>query len=333
MRLDAVIHAPLASVPEAAREAERLGLGGLWASELARDPLLACAVAATATERLEIGTAIVVAFGRSPLTVAHAAWELADASDGRFVLGLGSQVKPHVEKRYSMPYGAPVARMRDFVSALRDIWATWRTGTPLRHRSRHYTHILMSPAFSPPRHRHPIPIGLAAVGPGMTQLAGELAEGLLVHPFTTPSYLDGTTLPALARGLARSGRSRADVWIQCAAFVIFEGEPDEARIEAETRAAIAFYGSTPSYRGVLKSIGREDVAEQLHALSRAGRWGEMAAVVDDELLAAFAVRGRLEDVPRLLSERWGDRLQRVAPYFGWPARDPERLAGLLRTRE
>src|SRR5215211_4691667 len=182
MRLDAVLEAPLAGAPDAAREAESLGLGGLWASELARDPLLACAVAAGATSRIEIGTGILVAFGRSPMTVAQAAWELADAAGGRFVLGLGSQVRPHVEKRYSMPYGAPVARMRDFVAALRAIWETWRTGAPLRHRSRHYTHILMSPAFTPPRHAHPVPIGLAAVGPRMTQLAGEIADGLLVHP-------------------------------------------------------------------------------------------------------------------------------------------------------
>lgn len=332
MRLDAVLAAPLGHVPGAAREAEHLGLGGLWSSELARDPLLACAAAVTATERIEIGTAVVVAFGRSPLTVAHAAWELADASGGRFVLGLGSQIRPHVEKRYSMPWGAPIPRMRDFVAALRDIWATWRTGAPLRHRSRHYTHILMSPAFTPPRHDHEIPIGLAAVGPRMTALAGEIADGLVVHPFTTPAYLDGTTLPALEGGLARSGRARSDIWTQCAAFVLFEGEPELERVEAETRLSIAFYASTPSYRGVLESIGRADVADRLHELSRAGRWTEMGARVDDDLLDAFAVRGTLEEVPALLEERWGRRLDRVAPYFGWPPSDPDRLAALLRSR-
>lgn len=329
MRLDAVLEAPLAGAGEAARQAESLGLGGIWASELARDPLLACAVAVGATSRIEIGTGVVVAFGRSPMTVAQAAWELADTSAGRFVLGLGSQVKPHVEKRYSMPYGAPVARMRDFVAALRAIWETWRTGAPLRHRSRHYTHILMSPAFTPTRHDYAIPVGLAAVGPRMSALAGEVADGLLVHPFTTPAYMDGTTLPALERGLEQSSRARGDVWIQCAPFVVFEGEPDEARIEAETRAAIAFYASTPSYLGVLGSIGREDVGERLSALVRAGRWDELAGVVDDDLLDAFAVRGHLDEVPRLLRERWGDRLDRVAPYFGWPARDPDRVAAVI----
>ena len=332
MRLDAVLAAPLADVPAVAREAERLGLGALWASELARDPLLGCAAAAISTERIEIGTAIVVAFGRSPLTVAHAAWELADASGGRFVLGLGSQIRPHIEKRYSMPWGAPIPRMRDFVGALRDIWATWRTGAPLRHRSRHYTHILMSPAFTPPHHEHAIPVGLAAVGPRMTALAGEIADGLIIHPFTTPAYFDATTLPALEEGLARSSRTRADVWTQCATFVLFEGEPELERVEAETRLSIAFYGSTPSYRGVLESVGRAEVAERLHELSRAGRWGEMAALVDDDLLDAFAVRGRLEQVPALLEERWGSKLDRVAPYFGWPRSDPNRLAQLLRSR-
>jgi len=164
----------------------------------------------------------------------------------------------------------------------------------------------------------------------MSELAGEVADGLLVHPFTTPAYMDGTTLPALARGLEGSGgRGRADVWIQCAPFVVFEGEPDEARVEAETRAAIAFYASTPSYRGVLESIGREEVGERLSALVRAGRWDALAAEVDDDLLGAFAVRGRLEDVPRLLRERWGDRLDRVAPYFGWPTGDRDRIAAVL----
>jgi probable F420-dependent oxidoreductase len=219
--------------------------------------------------------------------------------------------------------------MRDFVAAVRDIWSAWRTGERLRHRSRHYTHILMPPAFRPRHHEHAIPIALAAVGPRMTALAGEVADGLLLHPFTTPAYVDATTLPALERGLGRSGRTRADVWIQCAAFVLFDDEPGLARMEAETRRAIGFYGSTPSYRPVLASIGRTAVADRLHALSRQGRWEEMTQLVDDDLLGAFAVRGPLEEIPARLQARWGERLDRVAPYLGWPQTAPERLRRAL----
>jgi probable F420-dependent oxidoreductase len=325
LRLDVALSEPLGETADAARLAERLGFGGVWASELGRDPLLACAVAAGATRRIEIGTAVVVAFGRSPMTVATGAWEIAGASGGRFVLGLGSQIRPHIEKRYSMPWSSPVPRMRDYVSALRDIWAAWRTGERLRHRSEHYTHILMTPAFMPPPHAHAIPIGLAAVGPRMTALAGEVADGLVVHPFTNPAYFDAVTAPALAEGLARSGRRREDVWTQCAAFVVAEGEPETESVVARTRRSIAFYGSTPSYRGVLEAVGRGELYERLHDLSRAGRWGEMATLVDDELLDAFTVRGPAQELPARLEERWGGRLDRVAAYYGWPARDRERL--------
>lgn len=327
--MDVALSGPLAEAAAEARAAERAGFGGVWASELGRDPLLACAAAAGATERIDVGTAVVVAFGRSPMTVATAAWELAGASGGRFVLGLGSQIRPHVEKRYSMPWGNPIARMRDYVHALNDIWAAWRTGGRLRHRSEHYTHTLMTPAFTPPHHKHAIPIALAAVGPGMTALAGEAADGLLVHPFTNPAYFDATTAPALERGLARSSRSRHDLWTQCAAFVVFEGEADTERVVEETRRAIAFYGSTPSYRGVLEAIGRGDLHSTLHGLSRGGRWDEMKALVDDELLEAFAVRCRLADARAALKERWGGRLDRVAPYFGWPARAADDLRRTL----
>jgi probable F420-dependent oxidoreductase len=262
------------------------------------------------------------------MTVATAAWEIAGSSGGRFVLGLGSQIRPHIEKRYSMPWSNPVPRMRDYVAALRDIWAAWRTGERLRHRSEHYTHILMTPAFVPPPHEYGIPIGLAAVGPRMTALAGEVAEGLLVHPFTNPAYFDSVTAPALAEGLARSGRSRSEVWTQCAAFVIPEGEPETERVVAQTRQAIAFYGSTPSYRGVLEAIGRGDLHERLHELSRTGRWAEMTALVDDGLVDAFAVRGPADELPARLAERWGGRLDRVAAYFGWPRREPDGRHGL-----
>ena len=325
MRVDVVLSEPLGGAAAAARRAERDGFGGVWASELGRDPLLACAVAAGATGRVELGTAIVVAFGRSPMTVATGAWEIAGASGGRFVLGLGSQIRPHIEKRYSMPWSSPVARMRDYVTALRDIWAAWRTGEPLRHRSRHYTHILMTPAFVPPHHEHEIPIGLAAVGPRMTALAGEVADGLVVHPFTNPAYYDTVTAPALEEGLARSGRTRGEVWVQCAAFVVADGEPDTERTVAQTRQAIAFYGSTPSYPGVLEAVGRGDLHERLHELSRAGRWADMAALVDDELLDVFAVRGPADELATRLEERWGGRLDRVAAYFGWSTRAPHRL--------
>ena len=304
-----------------ARLLEERGYAGVWASEVAHDPFLLLHAAALATERVQVGTGIAVAFARSPMTLAQTAYDLQRYSRGRFVLGLGTQVRAHVERRFCMPWSAPAARMREYVGALRAIWTAWEEGTPLRFRGEHYQHTLMTPMFTPPRHEWgPPPVHLAAVGPLMTRLAGELCDGLLAHGFTTERYLRERTLPALHEGLAAAGRSRADVEVSLPGFVV-SGRDDAERSAsaAAVRAQIAFYGSTPAYRPVLELHGWEALADELNALStsrRADRWQAMAGLVDDEVLGTFAVVAEPGEVGREVLRRYDGVVDRFSVYSG-----------------
>lgn len=323
MKVDGGVGGDLRSVPDAARAAEAAGFDGIFASETNQDPFLTLLLAAEHTERVEIGTNIAVAFARNPMTLAQSAHDLQRMSDGRFILGLGSQIKPHITKRFSMEWSRPAARMREMIQALRAIWATWDDGVDLAFHGEFYTHTLMTPFFTPPASPHgPPTVYLAAVGPLMTQVAGEVADGLLAHGFTTAEYLRDVTLPALTEGAARGGRPVDDLTIALPAFVV-TGVDDEATAKAAdaVRGQIAFYGSTPAYKGVLDHHGWGDLQGELNTLSRQKRWADMGALVDDDVLEAFAVVADPDDVAAGLLDRFGgtvDRLSLYTPYAAPP---------------
>jgi probable F420-dependent oxidoreductase len=321
-------------VPEEARRAEALGLGCLWTAETRHDPFLPLAVAAAHTRRLGLGTAIAVAFPRSPMVLAHTAWDLQRASGGRFVLGLGTQVKAHNERRFSIPWSAPVPRLREVVGALRAIWATWQDGGPLAFRGEHYRFDLMTPFFDPGPIEHPaIPIYLAGVNPAMCRLAGEVSDGLHVHSFHSAAYLRERVLPAVEAGLRRSGRARPAFTLRAAAMVVWGDTPEERRRRARAvKQQIAFYASTRTYQAVLAVHGLEDLTPRLHERSLRGDWDGMADLVSDEMLDQFAVTGPLEELGVRLRERYAGLCDRVQlyPAFQPPLDDP-RLAGLAAT--
>jgi probable F420-dependent oxidoreductase len=320
----ALLSTGIDDVAATARDLEARGYAGVWASEADHDPFLPLLSAGQATSRLQVGTAIAVAFARSPMTLAMTAHDLQRYTRGRFVLGLGSQVKPHVERRFSMPWSPPVERMREYVAALRAIWSAWQDGTRLRFEGEHYRHTLMTPMFSPPAHEWGAPpVHLAAVGPGMTRLAGEVADGLLAHGFTTARYLRERTLPALQEGLAASGRARDQVTISLPGFVVTgHTEPERAAAAAAVKATIAFYGSTPAYRPVLELHGWDVLADDLHALSvsrREDKWTAMRDLVDDEVLATFAVVGDPDEIGPLACKRFDGLVDRFSVYASYPA--------------
>lgn len=305
-----------AKAPDLARSAEAADFDALWAAETNHDPFLSCALAASTTERIEIGTAIAIAFARTPMTVASTSHDLQELTGGRFVLGLGSQIKPHIENRYSMPWSKPARRMREFIQALRAIWDTWEQGTPLAFEGEFYRHTLMTPMFTPRAHGFGHPkIFLAGVGPLMTEVAGEVADGLICHGFSSERYLRERTLPALERGCDRAGRSLDDIEVVAPGFVV-TGTDDAAidRAAAATRRQMAFYGSTPAYRPVLELHGWGDLQTELHAMSKRGEWKAMGGLIPDEVLETFAVVGRPEEVGRELHRRYGDVVARVTSY-------------------
>lgn len=331
MQLDVIVEGGLASTRDVAARAEALGCDGIMIPEVAHDPFLPAALAASATTRLRLATGIAVAFARNPMNVAVAASDLGRLSDGRFVLGLGSQIKPHITRRYSMPWSRPAARMREFVAAVRAIWTAWEDGTPLDFRGEFYQHTLMTPMFShgPSPCGWP-PIHLAAVGPVMTALAGEIADGLNTHGFTTDAYVRDVTLPELEAGLARGGRSRRDVEVSLPVMCAVVDGDDDPRLAA-MRSTIAFYGSTPAYRPVLEHHGWGALGDELHRLSRAGEWQQMGTIVDDDVLHTFAVIGDVDAVARGVAARYGDLVDRI--QLGMPTTDPgaEALLDALRT--
>jgi probable F420-dependent oxidoreductase len=319
-------------LPDEARRLEEAGYDAAWTAEVSHDPFLPLAVAAGATSRISLGTSIAVAFARSPMTTAYTANDLQAASRGRFMLGLGSQVKAHVTRRFSMPWGRPAPQMREYVLALRAIWASWNEGRPLDVRGEYYQHTLMTAMFRPaPNPYGPPRVFLAAVGTAMTRVAGEVADGLVVHGFTTERYLREVTLPALAEGAARAGRSRADIEVTCPGFVVLDDGGDVAARIAAVRRQIAFYGSTPAYRPVLALHGWGELADQLHALSVTsdeGRWAAMGELIGDEVLNAFAVTGRPQDAGAELKRRYGDVVDRIT-VPGAAGLAPDRVRDLL----
>jgi probable F420-dependent oxidoreductase len=331
VKVDApLVTAALSEVPRIAREIEGLGYDGVYTFEGPHDPFFPLALAAEHTERLDLATAIAVGFARSPMNLAHIGWDLQTFSQGRAILGLGSQIKPHIERRFSMPWSRPAARMREMVLAIRAIWAAWQDGTPLRFEGEIYRHTLMTPFFTPePSRFGPARIFLAGVGPAMTEVAGEVADGFLVHPFSTPEFLREHTMPGLERGLATSGRTRADIEISWPVMVVTGNNDEEIESAASvTRAQLAFYGSTPAYKVVLDAHGWGDLQPELNRLSKDGRWDVMASMIDDEMLNTFAVVAPPGEIAAIMQARFGDLVDRVA--FNAPYRaDPAAWAGTL----
>jgi probable F420-dependent oxidoreductase len=311
--------ADLATIAEQVAAAERAGFAGVWTTEVSRDPFLPLVHAADRAPRLTLGTAVAVAFARNPMTVAVAANDLHAFSSGRFVLGLGSQVKAHIERRFSMPWSEPTARMREFVLAVRAIWSSWADRSRLDFHGEFYRHTLMTPMFTPPPNPWGCPpVLLAAVGPRMTRVAAEVADGLIAHSFTTEQYLREATLPIVADRLDRSGRGREQFTI-CYPGLVATGGTDEqiAAAVAAVRGQLAFYGATPAYRAVLDHHGWGALHEELHRLSVAGAWAQMAGLVDDEVLNAFAVVGAPERAGAEISRRYAgiaDRFTLYTPY-------------------
>ncbi len=330
MKVDGSIGFDPTGIAESARRIERLGYDGGWSAETSHDPFLPLAIAAEATERLTLGTSIAVAFARNPMTLAVVSRDLQVLSKGRFVLGLGSQIKPHITKRYSMPWSHPAPRMRELILAIRAIWATWDTGVPLAFRGDFYTHTLMTPMFDPGKNPYgDPPIVLAGVGGLMTEVAGEVGDGLLVHAFTTERYLREVTLPALERGAARAGKTRSDLQVSYPGFIVTGRTEDElAQASKRTREQIAFYASTPAYRPVLELHGWGDLQPQLHVLSKRGEWEKMGELIDDEVLGTFAVVAPLDDVAARITERFGDLIDRFSFYTPYPIDDGQ-LAQML----
>lgn len=315
MLLDAALPpVPLSDVPEIAIEAERIGFDTLWSTETMHDPFLPFVLAAEHTRQLKFGTAVAVSFARSPTTLAYTAWDLAQTSQGRFCLGLGTQVKAHIERRFGMSWPeSPVAKLKDQIRAIRAIWGAWQKNERLNFRSNYYKLTLMSPFFNPGPIDHPdIPIYLAGVNKGMARLSGELADGFLVHPFHSPEYLKAVILPMLEKGSLEAGREKKSVSIAVTAFVICDPEQKEF-----VRQQIAFYASTPSYRPVMVKHGWEEVAQRLSAAAGRGKWEELPGMITDGMLGAFATTAAVEDLAAALKERYAgiaDRLSLYKPF-------------------
>ena len=313
-RLDApLLASDLAAVPQRARDIAERGFDGTFTFEGPHEPFMPLLLAAEHTS-LEIATGVAIAFARTPMTAANLAWDLQHFSKGRFTLGLGSQIRPHVESRYSMPWGKPVSRMREFVQAYHAIFDCWMTGAKLDFRGEFYKHTLMPPMFKPGKLAGPRPkVTLGGVGNNMVECAGEVADGHLVHPLHSQKTLQETTLPALERGLARTGRTRDQLELSAQVLVVSgRDEREQKMVREAVRAQIAFYGSTPAYRHVLDAEGYGELHPELHALSKQGKWMEMATRVDDGLLGRIACVGTPDEAAAQLRARYEGVVQRVA---------------------
>lgn len=289
-----------------------MGFDAVWATETIHDPFLPGALVAEHTRRLCYGTAVAIAFARSPATLAYTAWDLAQASGGRFIFGLGTQVKAHIERRFGMPWpDSVVGKLREQIAAMRALWNTWQTGEKLNFRGEYYRLTLMSPFFNPGPINHPeIPIYIAGVNTGLARLAGEAADGFVVHPFHSPEYLRQALLPAIGQGAEKAGRERSQVKVSVTAFVVTSPEED-----LFVRSQIAFYASTPSYRPVMALHGWDVTAERLSSLAAQGEWGEMPALIDPDMLATFAVVASEKDLPRALVDRYTGLADRLGLYL------------------
>jgi probable F420-dependent oxidoreductase len=315
MKLDATLPpVHLKEVPALAKAAEEIGFDALWTQETQHDPFLPCTLIAEHTSQLRLGTAIAVSFARSPANLAHTAWDLAAQSNGRFILGLGTQVKAHIERRFGQPWPESVTgKLREQIQVIRAFWDCWQNGTKLNHRGEYYKITLMSPFFNAGPIEYPnIPIYIAGVNIGLAKLAGELCEGFHAHPFHSVRYLREVILPAIEEGAIKEKRKRKDVSVSVTAFVA--STPEEMNF---ARAQIAFYASTPSYRAVMALHGWNEVAEKLSAHAAKGEWAEMPMLITDEMLSEFCLVTEEDRLAEELKKRYdgiADRLTLYIPF-------------------
>lgn len=333
MKVDGGLAGELGEAGRSAVELEQAGYSGAWTAETAHDPFLPHVLAAAATSEIELGTGIAVAFARNPMTLANLGWDLQTLSQGRFILGLGSQIKPHITKRFSMEWSRPAARMREMILAIRAVWDTWENGTPLQFRGEFYTHTLMTPFFTPKASDlggFGVPkVFLAGVGPVMTDVAGEVCDGFICHGFTTERYLREVTMPALEAGRAKAGKTMDGFEISGPSFVVTGNNDEEIEAAAVgTRQQIAFYGSTPAYRPVLELHGWGGLQDELNSLSKSGEWAKMGELITDEILNTFAVVGPPESIAPELNRRFGDVVSRISFYAPYKS-DPDRWRSVL----
>lgn len=327
----AILARELAQSGEVAARLEAQGLDCGVVFEAAHDPFLQALLAAQQTSRLEIATGVAIAFARSPMIVAQVANDLQDLARGRFVLGLGSQIKPHIEKRFSMPWSKPAARMREYVKAIRAIWVAWATGQRLEFRGEFYTHTLMTPAFSPgPNPFGPPPIFVAGVGPMMIEAAGEVGDGMFVHPLNTPSFVADVVLPSLQKGFDAAGRSRGDFQISCQTITMIGANDEQiAAARNKARGQISFYGSTPAYQGVLEHMGVGALHPELNRLSKQGKWLEMMRLVSDDMLDQIGVSGTPREAGAKLAARNGPFADRTMLVLYDETGDRDAVADLI----
>jgi probable F420-dependent oxidoreductase len=334
MKLDVgIVDYDLRGVPQYARKAEAIGYDCLWTSETQHDPFLPLAVAATATSSIKLGTSIAVAFPRSPMVIAYTAWDIQKASAGRFILGLGSQVKAHNQRRFSVKFESPGPKLREVVLALRAIWECWQKGTPLQFKGEFYQFDLMTPFFNPGPIAHPkIPVFIAGVNRYMCRMAGEVCDGLHVHPLHTAKYLREFVHPTVEEGLRLSGRSRQDFSYATASFVVVgDTERDRALNAEAVKQQIAFYASTRTYEPVLATHGWEGIQPELHQKSLQGDWKGMTRLITDEMLDTIAVSGTYESIGAKLRERYTGLLDCVTLYQPYEtSADESRLAALVK---
>jgi probable F420-dependent oxidoreductase len=318
MKVDAELPMGLSDkISQAIRDLEGMGYDGATTVETGHDPFLPLVLAAEHSERIQLMTSIAVAFARNPMSMASVAHDLNAYSKGRLLLGVGSQVRAHIEKRFSMPWSHPAPRMREFIQAMRAIWSAWNSGEKLDFRGEFYSHTLMTPVFTPRASEYGAPkVFLAAVGPLMTEVAGEVADGILVHPLTSERYLREVTLPTVEKGLKTSHRSRSDFELSYPVFVVSgRSEEEFEKNRKAIRERIAFYSSTPPYRGVLELHGWGDLQPELNHLSKQGKWQEMGTLIDDTMLDTFAVVAEPQEVVPRIKQRYGALVDRVTLSF------------------
>jgi probable F420-dependent oxidoreductase len=327
----------LSEAAAAAQAVEQAGFAALWVTETRHNPFLACGAALAATGRVKIGSGIAVAFPRSPMVTAQAAWDLAELSGGRFVLGLGTQVKAHIQRRFAVPFDRPVQRMREYVHALRAIFGAFQGGGRLRFAGDFYDLSLLTDFFNPGPISHPdVPIWVAAVGPAMLRMAGQCCDGVFLHPLHSAEYLRATVLPLVTAGAREAGRERADITLCCPVFVaVGESAGEIERQRAGIARQIAFYGSTRTYRPVFEAHGWGAVSDELHELLARGDAAAMVSLVTEEMLDAYSVAATWADLPAELARRYGDLVDRTAPYgadLGSPG-SRERWRGVVTSHE